>query len=74
MVAGLFTVLFKGKAGEAYNIANDRSVATIAEVAQIIASLVGTEVVFDTPDEVEKKGFSRPQDCVLTTNRIKTLG
>ena len=73
IVSGLFTVLFKGKAGEAYNIANDRSVATIAEVAQIIADLVGTEVTYDVPDVIEKKGFSQPQNCVLITDKIKSL-
>ena len=73
-VSGLLTVLFKGKAGEAYNVANENSVATIAEVAETIAELSGKKVIFDLPDEVERKGFSKPQNCVLNTEKIKSLG
>lgn len=73
-VSGLLTVLFKGQSGEIYNVANERSVATIAEVAQTIASITGRKIVFDYPDEVEKKGFSRPQNCVLNTDKLKRLG
>ena len=73
-VSGLLAVLFKGKSGEAYNVANEQSVATIAEVAQSIANLSGTKVIFELPDEVENKGFSRPQNCVLNTEKIKSLG
>ena len=73
-VSGLLTVLFKGRSGEIYNVANERSVATIAEVAQTIASITGRKIVFDYPDEVEKKGFSRPQNCVLNTDKLKRLG
>lgn len=73
-VSGLFAVLFKGKSGEAYNVANDQSIASIAEVAKTIAALTDTKVIFDLPDEVESKGFSKPQNCVLKTDKIKALG
>lgn len=73
-VRGLLTVLFKGEPGEAYNVANDQSIATIAELAQTIAALSGTKVVFDLPDEIENRGFSKPQNCVLKTEKIKALG
>ena len=73
-VSGLLTVLFKGKTGEAYNVANEGSVASIAEVAQAIADYAGTKVVFELPDEVESKGFSKPQNCILKTDKIKQLG
>lgn len=73
-ISGILSVLFKGKTGEAYNIASDKSVATIAEVAHLIAELVGTNVIYDLPDEIESKGFSRPQNCVLITDKIKNLG
>ncbi len=70
----MFTVLFKGQSGEAYNIANDKSIATIAEVAQTIANITESSVVFDLPNEIETKGFSRPQNCVLKTDKLKELG
>lgn len=73
-VSGLLTVLFKGQPGEAYNVANSESIATIADVANEIADLAGTKVVFDIPDEIESRGFSKPQNCVLNTKKIKELG
>ena len=73
-VSGLLAVLFRGKTGEIYNVANENSIASIAELAQTIADYAGTGVVFDLPDEVESKGFSKPQNCVLKTEKIKGLG
>ena len=73
-VSGILTVLFHGNKGEAYNIANKNSIATIADVANTIAGLSGTKVVFDLPDEIESKGFSKPQNCVLKTDKINSLG
>ena len=71
-VSGLFRVLLAGKAGETYNIGNTS--ATIAEVAGEIAGISGTDVVFDLPDDTERKGFSIPQDCVLNTEKTRALG
>lgn len=72
-VSGIFTVLFAGLKGEAYNIANKKSVATIAEVAKCIAGLCGTKIVFDIPNEIEKQGFSKPQNCILDTKKLESL-
>ena len=72
-VTGLLYVLGKGATGEAYNISNEDSVVTIAEVAKTIAEIAGTKVVFDLPDEIEKKGFSKPQNCVLDNHKLKAL-
>ena len=70
----LFTLLFSGKAGEAYNVSNQNSVASIREVAYAAAKLGKVGVVFDLPDETEKKGFSAPQDCVLDNGKLRALG
>ena len=67
-------VLFDGVTGEIYNVANDQSIATIAEVANTIAELTDTKVVFDLPDEIEAKGFSKPQNCILNITKLKALG
>ncbi len=72
-ITGLLYVLGKGATGEAYNISNEESVVTIAEVAKTIAEIVGTKVVFDMPDDIEKKGFSKPQNCVLDNHKLKAL-
>ena len=73
-VSGLLTVLFEGQPGEAYNVANDESITTISDMAYVISELSGTKVVFDLPDSIEQKGFSKPQNCVLRTDKIQCLG
>jgi len=73
-VTGILCVLEKGVAGEAYNISYEGSVASIAEVAQTVAKIAHTKVVYDLPDDVEKKGFSRAQNCILDNGKLKSLG
>lgn len=73
-VSGILKVLFYGKCGETYNVANASSVATISEVAHTIAKIAGVKVVFGTTNEIERKGLSIPQDCVLNVKKIENLG
>lgn len=73
-IAGILCGLFGGKSGEAYNIANEKSTVTISDMAEIAAKLAGTKVVSDFPDEIERQGFSKPQDAVLDETKIRSLG
>lgn len=72
-VAGMFCVLFCGEKGDVYNIANKDSVVTIAEMAQFVADIVSTEVVYSAPDSIEIKGSSEPRDAVLATEKLENL-
>lgn len=73
-ISGIITVLFKGKSGEAYNISYEKSVTTIAEVAGAVAAACGTKVIYDLPNETERQGFSRPQNCILDNAKLCALG
>lgn len=73
-VSGIFKVLFEGKIGEIYNISNEKSIASIADVAKVCAEIAGTKVIIELPDEVESKGFSRSKDCILDNSKLKALG
>lgn len=73
-VTGLLCVLEKGTAGEAYNIANENAIVSIAGVAQNVAKIAGTKVVFEIPDDLEKKGYSKPQNCILDNTKLRKLG
>lgn len=73
-VSGILFLLFHGSSGEIYNIANKNSIASIAKVAEMAASIAGKKVVYNLPDEIEKKGFSTPQNCILDTEKIESLG
>jgi UDP-glucuronate decarboxylase len=43
-------------------------------VAKTCAKIAGTKVVFDLPDEVEAKGFSQPNNCILNNSKLRDLG
>lgn len=73
-VSGLLYVLFYGKSGEAYNIANDDNGISLVDFANIVADLSGLKVKYDIPDEIESKGFSVVKNAVLSVNKLKELG
>lgn len=72
--SGMLTVLLRGRCGEAYNIADPASVASIKEVAELIARVAGQRVCFATPDNMEKQGFSKVNQAVLNSEKIFALG
>lgn len=72
-VTAIFQILFKGKAGEAYNVANKQSIESIAGIAQILSEIAGTSVAFEMPEELEKQGYSKTQDSILNENKLLEL-
>ena len=73
-VSGILNLLFKGQIGEAYNIANSASVITIAELAESVAKIAGTHVVYSNPEAMEKQGYSKPNDAVLDEGKLGSTG
>lgn len=74
VVAGMFTVLFDGANGEAYNIADEASDITLRELAQIAADYSGRHVVFELPDKRESAGYSASTKAVLSGAKLKASG
>ena len=72
--AGLLTVLLKGETGKAYNIADTPSDITLRELAEKIAKLSGTKVIFEKPGKRESAGFSKATKARLDGSLIKGLG
>lgn len=72
--SAIYTVLIKGKSGEAYNTANPNVQITIAELAQIIAKCTGHKVVFENPTELDIANRSPITKQVLATEKIEKLG
>lgn len=73
-VSGILTVLFRGKTGEAYNIADEKSDITLKDLAGIAAGYSGKRVVFEIPDTLEKAGYSASTKARLDSRKIKALG
>ena len=73
-VSGLLYVLLCGENGEAYNIADIQGDIRLKDLAQIIAGINGKSVVFELPDEVEARGYSKATKARLDGTKLKSLG
>ena len=73
-VAGLFFVLLCGVNGEAYNVADGRSDIKLKLIAEILANLANSKVIYDLPTDAEKEGFSRVVKAQLAGDKIERLG
>lgn len=74
VVSAILFLLAKGINGEAYNVSGLASDITLADLADYIASLAGTKVMFDIPDSKEAEGYSKATKALLDTKKISDLG
>lgn len=73
-VIGLLVCLLNGVDGEAYNIADEKYDITLREMAETLAKIGGKKVIFDLPDESEKKGYSTATKAILEAEKIREIG
>ena len=73
-VQAIYLVLLKAPNGEAYNIADNRSDASIRVLAEMISNARGSKLIFDIPNDYEKKGFSKVTHAVLNGEKLLGLG
>ena len=73
-VAGILYTMLLGEAGKAYNIANEESDITLKELAELLARIGGTQVVFELPEETERKGYSTATKAMLDASKLMALG
>lgn len=71
---GVLTVLLKGESGEAYNVSDTESEATLRQIAEWLAEDNHVKVIFDMPDAAEQAGYSTATKALLNTEKIKALG
>ncbi len=73
-VRAILTVMLQGAVGEAYNVSVDACNIKLKDFARICANHSNKEVVFDLPDEVERKGYSIAQYSILDNKKIQSIG
>ena len=73
-VSALLTIILNGVDGEVYNIANPDSIVSVKEYAQTLADISGVNLIFELPDEIEKRGYSKPADSILDSTKLHQLG
>lgn len=74
VVQGALWVLLRGKTGEAYNLGDPQSDIRLKDLAGIVAEYSQTKVVFELPDERERKGYSTATTALLNGEKLKKLG
>lgn len=75
-VRALLTILVKGENMQAYNVVNEKSHITIADMAKFVAEKIAEkpiEVVFDIPKE-NKFGYASDTKMHLAATRLMALG
>ncbi len=74
VVSALLFLLVSGKNGAAYNIAVPEFDLHLKELAEKIAALSSSRVVYDLPDETERAGFSKATKALLDASKLESLG
>lgn len=73
-VLGILWVLLAGETGQAYNLADKRSDVRLKDLAKIAADHAGIRVVFDLPDDTERRGYSTANKALLDAGKLRALG
>lgn len=74
VVNALLCIILNGENGKAYNVACEGCNVHLRDFAEICANIAGKKVVFDLPDETEKKGFSVAVNAILDYSRLSAIG
>ena len=76
-VIALLLILAKGEIGEAYNVANEDTAISIADMAEFVCKNFSdgkSHVVFDIADDATKLGYNPCMKICLNTTKLKALG
>lgn len=73
-VCGIFIILLKGQAGEAYNVANPQSVVTIRNLAELIAEKNGKSVFIQCEEQECNTMDSGIRQAYFDISKLKKLG
>ena len=76
-IAAILTLLVKGNAGEAYNIANEESHITIRKMAELVADKIADgkiQAVIDIPEDSAALGYAPPVKMWLDAAKMRALG
>lgn len=73
-VRALLYLLIHGIKGHAYNVSGMDSDITLKRIATILAEKANTNLIYELPDDVESRGYSKASKATLNTNKILSLG
>ncbi len=77
VIRALALLLQKGEKGQAYNVCNEETTTTIAEMARMVAEEFGqgkSKVVFDIPEDARTYGYAPDVKMHLDAGKLRSLG
>ena len=72
--SALLTLMLRGEAAEAYNVANPYCAVSIRQYAETLVELAGVRVRFELPPEAERRGYSKVTRAILNPAKLMSLG
>lgn len=73
-VTALITIMTEGISGEAYNVSDNGQALSLKELAELLAGIGNSKVVFGEPEMLEKKGGSTCRNVKLASGKLEGLG
>lgn len=73
-VAGLLTILTKGKSSEVYNVANTKSSVSVVEFAEMLSIEAGVGIEIHEPNNEQIKQLTPIEYAVLDSRKLEMLG
>ena len=70
----ILNLMLHAETGEAVNVASEGSDVTLRRLAEYLAEVAGTKVVFEMPDETEAKGYSTATRALLDLTKLHDMG
>ena len=72
--SAILKVLINGEKGQAYNISNPSSIMSIRDLAEIMTSHAGVQLVREIPSDSEAKAFNPMDNSSLDSTKLQGLG
>lgn len=73
VVSALLTISAMGVSGNAYNVADNNQCISLRDLAEILAKIGNSNIIFELPDTVETKGTSTFQNVKLDATKLYGL-
>lgn len=73
-VAAMLHIMLNGEPSTAYNISSHDCNVHLRDFAKYCADHAGTKVIFDLPEESERRGYSIATHAILAPERLLKLG
>lgn len=76
-IQALLLLLVKGESAEAYNISNEKSHTTIADMAQMVCHEIAEDeirVEYDIPEDISSYGYAADTKLFLDSGKMQALG